>query len=84
MSGDELVFLQVPGLAAVRRWRLQQESARPPERRLDAIAVDRFVQHYERITVRMLAELPARADWTVELAEDHSVSRVARRDGEAT
>lgn len=80
---DELVFLQVPGLDAVRRWRLQQESSQPAERRLDAAAVGRFVQHYERLTIRMLADLPPRADWTVVLAEDHSVARIDQgtRDG---
>jgi D-glycerate 3-kinase len=76
---DELVFLQVPGLDAVRRWRLQQESSLPRDRRLDAAAVDRFVQHYERVTRAMLASLPGYADWTVVLDWDHSVSRVDRR-----
>ncbi len=78
---DELVFLQVPGLDAVRRWRLQQESSLPAERRLDAAAVDRFVQHYERLTIRMLADLPRRADWTVVLAADHSVARIDQGTG---
>ena len=80
---DELVFLRVPGLDAVRRWRLQQESSLPAERRLDAAAVDRFVQHYERLTIRMLADLPRRAEWTVVLADDHSVARIDQgtRDG---
>ncbi|MEM9173967.1 MAG: kinase [Myxococcota bacterium] len=77
---DELVFLQVPDLDAVRRWRLQQESSLPSARRLDAAALDRFVQHYERITLRMLRTLPGRADWTVELTDDHTVARVVRSD----
>lgn len=78
---DELVFLQVPGLDAVRRWRLEQESSLPAERRLEAAAVDRFVQHYERITLGMLGEMPARADWTVVLADDHSVEQILRAKG---
>ncbi len=77
---DELVFLKVPGLDAVRRWRLDQEWSIPEARRLDAAAVDRFVQHYERITLRMLEDLPEHADWTVVLAEDHSVDRILRRE----
>lgn len=79
---DELVFLQVPSLDAVRRWRLAQEASLPAERRLDADAVDRFVQHYDRITLGMLEALPGRADWTVVLAEDHSVAEVVTRQRE--
>lgn len=71
-----LVFLQVPDLASVRRWRLQQEGERPVEQRLDAVAVDRFVAHYERITLGQLRRLPERADWTVALASDHTIAAI--------
>lgn len=73
---DFLIFLRVPGLAAVRRWRLQQEQERPPDQRLSAAQVDRFVQHYERVTLAMLEDLPDRADVVVELDEAHGVSAV--------
>lgn len=76
---DELVFLRVPSLEAVRRWRLEQEASLPPGRRRDETAVARFVQHYERITLGMLEAMPARADWTVVLTEDHSVEAIVRR-----
>ena len=71
---EMLIFLKVPGLGAVRRWRLQQESARPAARRLSAAEVNRFVEHYERITRRMLATLPSSADIVVDLDDDHRVS----------
>ena len=71
---DAIVFLKVPGLDAVRRWRLQQEGERPRAQRMTAAEVARFVAHYERITRRMLAELPITADVTVELAEDHRIA----------
>ena len=71
---DALVFLKVPSLDAVRRWRLQQESERPPGQRLNAAEVDRFVEYYERITRRMSASLPSTADVVVELGGDHRVS----------
>ena len=71
---EALVFLRVPGLGAVRRWRLQQEQERPPAQRMSAAAVDRFVQYYERITRRMLAELPHTADAVVGLDQQHRVS----------
>ena len=71
---ETLVFLRVPGLAAVRRWRLQQESERPPGLRLSPLEVNRFVEYYERITRRMLAMLPSIADVVVDLDDDHRVS----------
>ena len=71
---DALVFLQVPDLDAVRRWRLEQERARPPQQRMTAEAVDLFVAHYERVTTRMLAELPATADVVVQLDRQHRVA----------
>ena len=76
---DALVFLQVPGLEAVRRWRLQQEGERAPEQRLTEAGVNRFVEHYERITRRMLVALPARADVVVELDDDHRVAGLCFR-----
>ena len=71
---DALVFLQVPDLDAVRRWRLEQERERPPELRMTAEAVRHFVAHYERVTTRMLAELPTTADVVVQLDHEHRVA----------
>ena len=76
---DYLVYLRVPDLAAVRRWRLQQESSLPEHQRLGSEAIDWFIQHYERITLSMMASLPERADLTVELADDHSIAAMAFR-----
>jgi D-glycerate 3-kinase len=78
---DTLIFLRVPGLDSARRWRLEQEEARPPALRMDAEAVDRFVQHFERITSAMWAAMPERADLVVELDQAH---RIARLSGLAT
>ena len=58
----------------------EQESSIPEERRLDAAAVDRFVQHYERITLRML-DSTSRAGVRIGRSfsrEDHSVERLER------
>ena len=71
---ETLVFLKVPGLDAVRRWRAQQEAERRPEQRLSVAEVNRFIEHYERITRRMLGSLPLTADVVVDLDADHRVS----------
>jgi D-glycerate 3-kinase len=71
---ETLVFLEVPNLDAVRRWRLEQESERPPEQRLQARAVQRFVAHYERLTLAMRADLRKRADVVVRLDDTHRIA----------
>jgi len=76
---DYLIFLRVPSIEAVRRWRLEQEGERPEHQRLESAAIDQFVQYYERTTLAMDRVLPSEADLTVELAEDHSVSAMKFR-----
>jgi D-glycerate 3-kinase len=76
---DYLVYLRVPDLEAVHRWRLQQEDSLPEHQRQGPEAIARFVEYYERITRSMMLSLPDRADLTVELADDHSISAMAFR-----
>jgi D-glycerate 3-kinase len=73
---DELIYLRVPSLEAVRRWRFEQEADRAVDRRMDRAETLEFVQYYERITERMLADLPRTADWLIGLDEDHRVEAV--------
>ncbi|MCH7931720.1 MAG: hypothetical protein IH906_05850 [Proteobacteria bacterium] len=53
-------------------------SARPLKtlRRMDAVALERFLAHYERLTLWMLETLPGRADLVVRLDTDHNLARV--------
>lgn len=76
---DQIVFLEVPDMNAVRRWRLLQEQGLPEARRLGAKAIERFVAHYERVTLDMLELLPDEADWNVRFGPDHSVLGLQRR-----
>ena len=78
-SLDSLVNLVVPSIDAVRRWRTQQEQARPVDRRMNADEIDYFVQHYERITLRMLKDQSKSADWYVRLDEEHHIGAVSVR-----
>lgn len=70
---DRLVMLAAPDFDVVPGWRLQQE-AELRERVgpdasgiMDYAQVARFIQHYERLTRHMLAEMPGRADLLVRL-----------------
>ena len=82
---DALVFLRVPDFECVRRWRWQQEQ--DTARLADASAaglqsraqLDRFIQHYARLTTHALRVLPARADVLLTLDEAHSVSDIRYR-----
>lgn len=66
---DHLIFLAATGWDVVAQWREQQEAElrlRSPGAMTPA-QVTRFIQHYERLTRWMLAELPGRADLTLHL-----------------
>jgi D-glycerate 3-kinase len=76
---DYLIYLRVPELASVRRWRLEQENERPETQRMDEEAIDRFVQHYERTTLAMDRDLPEMADLMLTLSENHLISGVKFR-----
>jgi len=74
---DLLVFLAVPDMGSVRRFRGEQERrlvARSPNAPglLGPGELERFVQRFERISLRMLAQTPARADVVLRLDRDHA------------
>lgn len=79
---DGLVFLAAPSVAAIRRWREQQEQgnlrAAGVERSglSDPQAMTRFLAHYERLTRHALEVLPSRCDVLVRLNEAHQVERL--------
>ncbi|WP_294334262.1 AAA family ATPase [uncultured Sphingomonas sp.] len=75
---DRLVLLEAPGWETVLRWRTEQEQtlraagASGPGV-MDDAAVARFIQHYERLTRHILAEMPGRADLVLPLDERRSL-----------
>lgn len=85
---DRLIYLMPPSFEVVTRWRQEQEAklrhrrkqeGLPAGRTMDDPAVARFVQHYERLTRAMLADLPAKADLTLRLSADRQVAASPRR-----
>jgi D-glycerate 3-kinase len=73
---DRLVFLAAPGFEAVQAWRTEQEHAlaarlaaegRTGTHVMTDAEVAIFIQHYERLTRHILAEMPGRADLTLHL-----------------
>ena len=73
----KLVMLRAPSMERVLEWRRLQEEKLSRQRSgagvMSAAQVKRFVEHYERVTRQCLDELPARADYLFDVAEDHSI-----------
>lgn len=81
---DLLIFLAAPSFGTVADWRWQQEAALARARPGAAAVmsrgeVDRFVAHYERITRRLLCDLPGRAGVTLWLDADRRCVRMTQR-----
>jgi D-glycerate 3-kinase len=73
------VLLRAPDFEAVLGWRQQQEHeliARTGQGQSDA-ELAQFVQHYERLSRWIDAEMPGRADISVQLGPDREVARVS-------
>lgn len=68
---DRLVLLAAPDFAVVRQWRGQQEDELRAkgggDKVMDEAGLDRFVQHYERLTCHILAEMPSWANLVLPL-----------------
>ncbi|MBN8499598.1 MAG: kinase [Sphingomonadales bacterium] len=81
---DRLVLLAAPGWEIVARWREQQEAAlrsKGGPAVMSPAGVARFIQHYERLTRWILAEMPLRADLTARLGSGREVLALERRGG---
>jgi D-glycerate 3-kinase len=80
---DALVFLSAPDFDCVLRWRTEQEEKladRTNEREtrvmthvMTQVQIERFIQHYERITIQNLKSLATSADVWLELGQHHQV-----------
>jgi D-glycerate 3-kinase len=80
---DALVFMSAPDFDCVLRWRTEQEEklaagASARETRvmthvMTQAQIERFIQHYERITRQNLTSLATTADVRLELGQDHQV-----------
>jgi len=91
---DVLMYLQVPDMQAVHRWRSTQEAqlirmnaiesnsgSETMANAMDAAAMHRFIQHFERLTLHQRNTLPDIADVVCELDASHGVRELRYRDG---
>lgn len=78
---DALVFLQVPAWAQVREWRARQEretaAAHDGTSAFDEpAALERFLQHYQRLSEHATQTLPHSADVLLRLNAAHEVADI--------
>ncbi|MFC6439146.1 P-loop NTPase fold protein [Bowmanella sp. JS7-9] len=78
---DMWLMLRAPSFAQVFAWRLEQEhklrdaTSGAGDGLMNDVQLARFIQHYQRLTERSLAALPARCDWVLMLDEQRRVTR---------
>ncbi|MFC3443440.1 kinase [Sphingobium rhizovicinum] len=76
---DRLVLLAAPDFSVVHAWRSQQEEALRAEQgdrashAMDVVQIDRFIQHYERLTRHILDDMPGYADHSLFLDKDRGL-----------
>jgi D-glycerate 3-kinase len=74
-NNDVNVFLAVPDMESVFRWRLQQEQEIVSGKRvMSSDEVRTFIMHYQRITEQLLSNRTADID--IQLRPDHSIDEV--------
>ncbi|WP_299580264.1 phosphoribulokinase [uncultured Microbulbifer sp.] len=83
---DTMVMLRAPGMEAIFMWRkLQEKKLRDRTGAgMQDVELDRFIEHYERITRNLMLDMPTWADCVLFLGEDHRVqgSWLSRGRGE--
>jgi D-glycerate 3-kinase len=81
---DTQLMLKAPSFDCVYRWRQQQEeklhlahisnAQKTKARIMNATQLQRFVQHYQRLTEHMLRDLPDKVDSVFRLNEQHRIT----------
>ncbi len=77
---DFLVMLKAPSFDCVYQWRSLQEkklaasAGTAANKVMDQPALDRFIQHFERLTRHCLEVLPRQADLVLYLDEEHRIT----------
>ena len=77
-SIDYWVQLRPPGFEQVVQWRSEQEQQIEPDKRMNAEALQRFIDHYERLTRWQWDCAPRQPGLRIELGIDHRVVSVEK------
>ncbi|WP_226644490.1 phosphoribulokinase [Microbulbifer variabilis] len=80
---DTMVMLCAPGMESIFVWRkLQEQKLRERTGKgMQAFELDRFIEHYERITRNLLSDMPNWADCVLYLRENHCIREIRLATG---
>lgn len=79
---DCLVFLKIPNFQSILKWRGLQEQKLIGQQHHEShlmtstASLQRFIDHYERLTRHQLNSLPTIANLTIDIGDDHQAKRV--------
>lgn len=79
---DCLVFLKTPSFDCVLKWRSLQEKKLTDQHQQEKHlmttkgVMQRFIDHYERLTLFQLEDLPNKAKLTIKLGTDHQIKQL--------
>lgn len=78
---DALIMLDPGSFAPILAWRQQQEAALRLTSGQGMLPdqVEHFIAHYQRITLDMLRNMPARADYRLTIGADHQITGLITR-----
>ena len=74
-------MLKAPDFESIYEWRKTQEDKLRQRSNgsniMNAEEIARFIMHYERLSRWMFKEMPARADYLLELTPDHTIAQAS-------
>lgn len=84
---DMCIMLKAPDFESIYEWRSLQEQKLASSNKhlqqnqvMNSTELERFIQHYERISRHTLQHLPATADVVLPIAADHSITGIVQKD----
>ncbi len=89
---DQLIMLRAPSMACIRTWRGEQEvklrkkleaEGKPMDGVMDDQEIDRFIEHYQRLTEHQWRVFPDKAAAVLRLAADHKITGIDWKEGVA-
>lgn len=73
---DFWIHLLAPGFDQVLEWRCDAEAKLPDDQQMTGAQIKRFIQHYERLTLKLWRQKPLGPGLLVVLDEDHSICEI--------
>ena len=73
---DFWIHLLAPSFDQVLEWRSDAEAKLPDDQQMTSPQIKRFIQHYERLTLKLWRQKPLGPGLLVVLDEDHSVCEI--------